>query len=1240
MENTTSKKRKDIQSASVTKKTIQTPIPRTPAPVVSTSRKTKKSCIEIPKLIKYFTLFKKEAEGVELITVQNFQKDNLKNDSIGVNLPPIFSEKSLLLDSKFDNQWSFLYEEKQIGFIPFNIYLEKLKSLDLSCKRNNSLQQTMFDFVNGRYELQVHKFFDRMRLFYSFISFAKQLEKYRSYIPWLDIDVPFESYLKCFIENQLVLEFINPDIATTDDKSTKFTFDDNFPSLVISNTNPLLYDEFNNENNYNLHKINIETFSHFSFWEDVTVTDLETFANVYTTIGNLPFLYFPFRWSIQPFLYTSDASLFQNGKKRPDKEVSYIINDLIKTLGKTLFGISPTSPFTHPKNTNAQKEDNLFGWVDQVFRYLVEPSGLFKSAEEQHDNCVNSCKNIITYIIDNPWLPEINWIPNIKNLALFSQHDQTNIMLLQLYNSGTSTSEFLEHLSVFRSKNADKLVWNNVHKLYLNYQAPFPVQMLVQTTKPIYSHKFLLPFRDVNSSLIGHLFSTQGPKSKYQFFSEVTDLELSLKSYFNRLNEYLVTQRQKIIPIFRKFALNYPKTNYLKPIEIITWINDTIILQNPDENKLIEPEIHSKILHEKFQFFLNLPLKNSTILNSTFYSRPSSNRNTIEFWLAPFEPGQKDQLTISIGEFPNYVRTQKLNRGYPDIWEMHKTFEYIHNNDDFWKTYNCFSHQTQPLKIASIQQNAIFYKIEYCFLMMFMYLNYVWIPPDWEKYHLKRFLQNCSSRVTLEGKSILPVGLNGGDSLIMLVCWATQKASLKKDSIQFVNNNWFFDNWLAQKDLSSHIREGYRDFLFYSQFEKMKNDIENDTDHDGDSFLPQNKISIFMDWTVEDQKDKFKNLDKIKNILNRFHVAFGDGEQKRGYLRNMFKYSISFIDPEEKKPIGQGRGVEQTAMTLVVDIFNDKLDSKFFLAASESLEKQHHNKDSFPIHSLESCHISAIGRAFNYMFLQNIEAHVDQPPLFWKLIGFNNEAPELQDLVFIDPFLTVQYFDYICDETMDLEVILSEEDGFNQKSTGLNIPRIQTFAQKYNFYKEQKVMDPFVHGLHDLVRYFMKDGFNMTKLDFSPSYRFLYSNFYSFSAKDITPERVLSILRVEKLESGSMDRFHSRSECIENGHIDLTTNHVCPITNLVKWIGSATNQQLLDLIHFCTAKNSICKNSLINVCVQLSKNEKLPETHTCAQSLEFWWNDSAMFESPEQSYILFAKNLERALLENKTFGQQ
>jgi hypothetical protein len=1191
--------------------------------------KRKKQEIPREKYPKLF-IFPKET-GITLKYVEDLMSQNL--DGVDIKLPNIYIDRcnlyNPLISDEITLENDFINGKKSYLQINIYNYIDKLTKIDLKSTKDNSLQETIFDFIKGDFEISAHKFFDRVRLFYSFYHFAQSLLKNRTFVPWLDFDVPFETISKSIFERQLVIQFKNQIPSESEPLPQK-------PIYLINNLT-------SNEHSFKFAKsfqsLDITKFYHFSFWEDIEkVNEIKPYSGETQLkhVGNLYYLFRDFRFALKPILCHPDSEIYDKTKKRSDKEVQFFVNDLIKSFGRIIFQLSSFSSFKRNDDPYLQKNNDFFHWIETLFRYLVEPTGLYKSIDEYQNDCIKSTENIINYIIDNPWLPEFEWIPNVNDISIMKPMESgMKTMFLQLQDK--SVSEFFEHLSVFKSKSADSLVWNNVHKFYINYQSAFPLLVFIQMTKPIFSHPYALPIRSNTTNLIGHLFSLTMLKLKFtQTFAHSTNLETSIARLFNSISVYFGAQKQLTKTIFEYASSNCPDNHILSPLEILEWLKSIApviskIKQEkysfiPKQNKYWESMI------QKFHFYLTIPIRNETLLNCTYYSKNPDNVNEFIFWLSPFEPSKKDQIHVSSNKFPNYTRTHQLNKDKTKVWEMYHSFIQVHDVQKYWKSRNFLKGPSseEKLMISNIKENQIILKIEFCFFLMFFYLNMVYTSFEWEKNIIIKALDHCYKDFTEHRKAIMPFMFGGGDCFVMLVAWATSLKKSATSATEFLES-WYFKNWIRSRDLTESIRTGFRDYSWEHHHRKEMEHFERDHQlNDLDHIEYQAKISISNDWTVPSSSAS-ENFEKAMNILNRFAVAFADGDHKRPYLRNLFRYQFDFKDPQDKVSFGQGNGVEQTATTLICDMFNEQLNIDCFKSEDST-------KGSIDQSKITSMQLITLGKVFNYMFLQNIETHIEQPPLFWKLIGFGDRSNvEIQDMTFFDRKKAIDIFEMIIDDSVNIENVFGDAN-FHLSDKNLLIPSISGPSEKYHYFMESFLDQLYSQKISKDTIYHLKEGFNMTKTEFQPSYKVIHSHFHNLDHKQLDAMKIVQIMKIESEEHPKSDRYHSKHYCVDCLHQDEMNNVQCPISNLMSWLTKATSSQMRQFLFFVTGKNAICKGSEIIINIHKSAYEKLPVAHVCSQELDLFWCEK-YYQNFEECYRIFEKALETAISE-KCFGLQ
>lgn len=281
-------------------------------------------------------------------------------------------------------------------------------------------------------------------------------------------------------------------------------------------------------------------------------------------------------------------------------------------------------------------------------------------------------------------------------------------------------------------------------------------------------------------------------------------------------------------------------------------------------------------------------------------------------------------------------------------------------------------------------------------------------------------------------------------------------------------------------------------------------------------------------------------------------------------------------------------------------------------------------------------HAYVLGFILNYSLLHEIKFHLNQPPMFWKLVSFRPELEriQLQDFNDTDPNFCRNKFDSffwtkeMMQETLDFKSFQDTEMS-SLESTAIDETSI-------HFYIRKEIEQFISKNVPSIPLNFLRDGFFTTHTDYKPTFRILYNHFFDPWRENLNSEMIIKAL---KLVSTPSNNGMKHKNCIESDHIIVSTQTMCPATALVKFLRKLDREGLKNFLNFTTSSPlfGCVGDSLIYIMFNESDHDKLPVTRTCGRLLELTINGSRRFSSIEKSYEFYESQFLSALQSDSSF---
>lgn len=738
------------------------------------------------------------------------------------------------------------------------------------------------------------------------------------------------------------------------------------------------------------------------------------------------------------------------------------------------------------------------------------------------------------------------------------------------------------------------------------------------------------------------------------------------KEYEDKLGKQFYDHNSRIPP-----WLNCPKMTTKKPTKLVdkkSFSNSNSIMTSfiafENQNSLNQEDLYWSSLKWK-RFERSIQLRRiccffpGAFLNHT-YQAVASKKDIWYHMIHPMLYNSIGKIQKRNSEFlPKFDPKESLSGdGYLDIYYGLETctlkFEKI------WRDWiNCiqdniyFEEWELDQLTKEEEDKRMVWELTFWFFLIYDHLVYTplsWklrTPFDW----WKDFLYYKMSR-------ILPIGWKGGDIFVALVGFMTGR---EIKTINDVINHPFFCIWKKEKDLTRNYQLGIKEYE-YAKFHPKERDYLSMFESQ-----PLLKDNIILSSSWKDNQSIDSALHIISVITKSLKLP--DYQIHTEKAKNSIPFRIqtaqNFLD------IGQGRGVEQQCITMYWESIEKlKMFDWFSMlkennpSSSSSLSNTINNnqntttKNEIGVESflesnqkrkidpsvLMNCswkenshHTQVLGFLLNYALIHEIKFHLNQPPLFWKLLSFRPELEpiQIQDLYDIEPKFCLNKFElyYLSDKELSEDYAFSDFPESEMSFIGSSFPITQSTVHLYL----KSSMQEFIQKKVSLVLLnSLRNGFFTTLIDYKPSYRILYNQFYDPSAQQIDPPMILRVLKI--INSPSLEGMKHQT-CIYKDHIISSNNSICPISALVKFIWKLDSRNLKKFLYFITGSPLLgcAGDSSIYIIINEKKHDELPTTRTCGRILELCFNSVRKFSSVEESRQFYESKFTIALEASSSF---
>lgn len=654
-------------------------------------------------------------------------------------------------------------------------------------------------------------------------------------------------------------------------------------------------------------------------------------------------------------------------------------------------------------------------------------------------------------------------------------------------------------------------------------------------------------------------------------------------------------------------------------------------------------------------------------LNHTYQGIPSATNLWIHV-LYPMMFNSTGKIQTRDTEFsPRFdptesIKTKAMSDLYRNSFDSTEKMEKIWNDwinsiqdDVYFESWN-----TDALNQKEEDARMIW---ELCFWLIMVYDHLVYTTPlwklkgpgDWWQDYLSSFKKSSKN----QNPRILPIGWKGGDTFVVLVGLMTGS---DVESIRDIVEHPYFQIWKRENDLTRCYQLGIKEHEFTTFYPKEKR--HQATLFEGRQLL-KNNIVLSSTW-----KDDL-SVDSCLHIISTITKSLKFPDYQIFCDRAMNSIPFRIQSTQNKLDDGEGRGVEQQCITMYwesierlkmfdwFDFFKvtkkdvpvqeqskeeKQIDSKSEQDPSSSkAEKTNKNNNKLEqmlpklfVSKENSHHAYVLGFLLNYCLLHEIKFHLNQPPMFWKLISFRPELEpfQIQDYNDMEPeycktkFETFFWNEKTMEECLDFGSLEDQEmNSFGSIPVNKNTIHLYLRAEMRDFIKRK------VPGVASSS---LRDGFFTTSLDYRPTYRILYNYFYDPWRENLTGEMIIKSLKLVVTPSLSGMKH---ANCIQKLHVTASNNSICPASALVRFLHSLDQKGLKKFLNFVTGSPlfGCVGDSYIYVRIHESNQDKYPESRTCGRLLELTSNLSRMFASVEESYEFHQSRLSMALESGPSF---
>lgn len=632
---------------------------------------------------------------------------------------------------------------------------------------------------------------------------------------------------------------------------------------------------------------------------------------------------------------------------------------------------------------------------------------------------------------------------------------------------------------------------------------------------------------------------------------------------------------------------------------------------------------------KEFSFILkyssNLPFPKGTILNETFYGLIDS-ASKIKFVLSPFEISgeilSNETLMPSI-KIPVRSKPYNIAKKTDELWKLYSYYDERMNETQFWdqlyaqvyeKSFSLDNFVKDGISLPDSKKSQEWLTQECMFWLLYLYNRCVFLPERWMQLVTRPLMSNAHTQlIDLTSHEILPIQWKGGDLFVLLIGFMSNLK--KRYQMDQVLSSQFFSNWKNSRDFTKSVMQTSDDWWFLHYHDVELEHFEKHLKKPKE----QSRIVLNSQWM------DVENAENMQNVMSVFSHHFMDVDPSTHFLRNMFQYPFMFKSPDANNPVltdlAHGQGVDQHALTLFATILQN-ISSLDWFGLRKSISPT--PNVAWQLTPKNYC---MIGKVLNYIFLHHKEVHIHQPPLFWKLIGFEKQPIDLQDIHFLEPELCVNWFKQFYSDQNELDIVFSED----ATVPVVGALEVKLTPETYGLWVSHELQEQFISKIPEDVINWIKTGFRTTKLDYTPTYRHLYATFWNSDLFKVGVEDLIASLTFDDSVTN-----HSTATCISDVHFDKVNMSLCPMTCLIRWIRESTEDERRQLLMYISSKpfmDLTYQDHPILVSIHELDKDHLPTARTCFQQLELYKNTSKVWKDFDECYQDFRKQL-KVVLEN------
>ena len=1098
---------------------------------------------------------------------------------------------------------------------------------------NKTIQASLF---RPNFSETNHNFYDKLRLCYVFGNFLKQ--SMDSDQIWVKRKIINYTEFEKYFFNNAFFEF----------SGDKFDYDLFDPSYFLSFRN-----------------INFLAFNHPSLLFEAKYQQKHEIS-LTKDVGNEKFLFQTPRFqAIDVF----PSSLFDSDKLSPIliEDKTLLINNLFKYFGKMMFQLMHSAIFQE----SIQSIKNAgFCTIQRIMKYFVEPFSLIKTDFEQIHREIGI---VLKWIVNQPYLPEMVWLftplnKNLSNMNLIQvplenekKLDSFWENLLQFGSYSKDEDHFIKDipsslifefsapfgLKLYYKPDQHQMIWHSIcvpktEIKDINYVSNHEkgIEKYFRNIVNYYEERSCFKLiRAAFAELLQDLFViSSNEKFKYilsssifvQIFKHLIDAKVNITAIKHMPDDYLF-QYQNLLKERIFMNEKFPAEKNTRWVTSISQSNNVVkFLQKDGKTEiqqnswnlqsmsiyLAEHPAEIKISDMlNFLFSKNLHPHNTLSCNTKFIITKNT-LNFAEISYAFFFPSAGSQLenqsstfSKNIFENPKFhsrieVDLQELynierfniinsfqNKNQESLPNYAKTIDkyVIDYTDAFTEKSNYSLRGT-----SSLYENLL--KFELSYILILIYDSFVYIPPKWK---CEIYLKNIRSMkiqlldLSIKKHGLLPIQWKGGDYFVFLIEKLTnRKSETLRFASEIISSSWF-QKWVESQDLTLKIRDARKDqnYVTYYQheFDESQNRLKK-RDALREFNIPYQRdikiaYGLFLKSNGQILDTDFQKSGIFSELSNQIH-----SQQSIKFSRNFFPIRFQFYNPDDiALNLGTGIGIAKQFLSLFFDLLTNNVNWK---------KNANGEKNSIPWMELES-----IGKLLNYAFIQRLQIPISESPLFWKLVNFGTSNQiELQDEWFLDADKCKAHFiTFLMEEKelndMQLEFSYDENNDFElcTKSLSLWYEKLTTTIGTY-FDK-------------DMI-FNVKEGFNLTRPDYYPSYKGIYDYFYV--PMKVDPDVLIASFAIDS----DCEKEEHKNCCFEPHWL---SNILCPLWILSQWIkNEATQAELRKFVLFCTGELTFSDKTTIRVCLNSQKDEnaqvnssfyKIPSSRTCFRELTLSYND-------------------------------